>query len=305
MKFTKKTKVFVTGCGGMLGEAVYQTLIKICKVRATDVDVNDTFLKFCDIRDIDDVAKQITAYNPDIVFHLAALTDLEYCEKNPDHTWEVNAFDTEQIALICQRKKLPMVYISTAGIFDGKQEFYVDYELPRPLSVYGKAKYAGELAVQRIVDKHFIFRAGWMMGGGPKKDKKFVNKIMKQILAGKKILNVVDDKLGTPTYTFDFVKNMILVIEMNKYGLYNLVCDDSCTRLDVANEIVKFIKRPDIKVKKVPSSYFKKEYFAPRPYSEKLICFKLKKERLYIMRKWQVALKEYVKRWAPLLKNQS
>lgn len=294
MKLTKNTKVFITGCGGMLGEAVFDLLKNQVKILATDKDVNDSFLSYCDIRDSRHLSKMIKEFNPDIIFHLAALTDLEYCERHRLEAYEVNAKATEYIASICRDLKIPMVYISTAGIFDGKKEFYIDDDGPNPINVYGKTKYEGERAVQRICPKHFIFRAGWMMGGGPKKDKKFVNKIMKQINAGSKVLNVVDDKLGTPTYTFDFVKNILTVVGRDLYGLYNLVCRGSGSRFDVAKEIVKNLKKSDIKINKVKSDFFKKEYFAKRPRSEKLVPFKLKKMKLYTMRDWKICLKEYL-----------
>lgn len=294
MKFNKKTKIFITGCGGMLGDAVYKTLSKKAKVMATDIDLNSSFLSYGDIRDYQAIRKIIKKFNPDIIFHLGALTDLEFCELNKDEAWRTNALGTENIANICKELDIPMVYISTAGIFDGKQEFYLDYDKPNPINTYGASKYAGERSVVDMLDKFYVFRAGWMMGGGPKKDKKFVNKILKQINEGKKILYVVDDKLGTPTYTFDFIKNMIEVVENDLYGVYNTICDGSCSRYDVANEILRIMKREDITLKKVNSTYFKKEYFANRPASEKLIPFKLRERGIYVMRDWKTCLEEYL-----------
>lgn len=297
MKLTKKTKVFVTGAGGMLGEAVYYELRNKVDLKITSRTVNAKFLSELDVTHYDTVDKAIKKFKPDLIIHLAALTDLEYCENNASETWEINAMATEHIAYLCKKLKIPMVYISTAGIYDGAQKFYTDYDFPNPLGIYAKSKYAGELAVQRIVRDHFIFRAGWMMGGGPEKDKKFVNKLMKQIAAGKKLLHVVDDKLGTPTYTFDFAKNMVEVIKSGRHGLFNMVCEGSCSRYDVALEIISLIKKRNIKVKKVRSTYFKKAYFAPRPDSEQLISFKLKKYGLFTMRDWKVCLAEYIVRW--------
>ncbi len=297
MKLTKQARIFVTGCGGMLGEAVYEILHNKAIVLATDIEINAPFLKYCDVKDYTDVRNKIVGFKPDIIFHLAALTNLEYCELHPDDAWETNALSTERIAYLADELGIPLVYISTAGIFDGENKFYNDYDFPNPLCIYAKSKYAGELAVQRIVKNHFIFRPGWMMGGGPEKDKKFVNKIMKQINAGAKILKIVDDKLGTPTYTFDFVKNALLVIENDLYGLYNLVCEGACSRYDVALEIVKILGRKDIRIEKVKSDFFQNEYFATRPKSEMLTPFKLKKMNLYTMRDWKVCLKEYLKRW--------
>lgn len=277
----------------MLGDALYKNLSKKSKVLATDIDLNSKFLSYADVREFNQLRKTIIKFKPHIIFHLGALTDLEYCEKNPEDTWKTNALGTENVASIAKELSIPMVYISTAGIFDGKKDFYIDYDIPNPLNNYGASKFAGEKKVVELVSDHFVFRAGWMMGGGPKRDKKFVNKVMKQIENGAKTIYAVDDKLGTPTYTHDFVKNMLLVIENDLYGVYNCICEGSCSRLDVANEMVKILNK-NLRVKKVSSKYFQKEYFAKRPRSEMLIPFKLKNRDMYIMRDWKICLREYL-----------
>src|SRR5438045_9068738 len=108
---------------------------------------------------------------------------------------------------------IPLLYISTAGIFDGNKEFYDDWDMPNPLGHYARSKYAGELFVKENIQKHLVCRAGWMMGGGPVKDKKFINKILKQVKAGKTELNIINDKDGTPTYTKNFARNVNLLLE--------------------------------------------------------------------------------------------
>ena len=193
---------------------------------------------------------------------------------------------------------MPHVYISTAGIVDGAQDVYNDFDMPNPLSIYAKAKYHGELFVQRYLPKHFVFRAGWMMGGGPEKDKKFVNKIFKQIQGGSRELFVVDDKLGTPTYTVSFARGIYKVVESGLYGLYNQVCGGDCSRYDVAVEFVNLLGLDKIvKVTKVSSEHFKTEYFAPRPASEKLVNFKLDARGINFMPDWHEALAEYAERF--------
>ncbi len=134
------------------------------------------------------------------------------------------------------------------------------------------------------------------MGGGKTKDKKFVNKLYKQIASGSKELFVVEDKLGTPTYTVDFADAMLKVIDSGYYGLYNQVCEGSCSRFDVAEEFVKQLGFSDtVKVTKVTSDYFKEEYFAPRPASEKLLNVKLTMRGINYMRDWRICLAEYSK----------
>ena len=288
-------RVLITGCGGMLGKSVYETFSSKFKfVLATDIDTNEPWLKYLDVREIDQCKKVFEEFKPTIVLHLAALTDLEYCEKNQDNCWKTNALGTENIALLCKRYNSLMIYISTAGIFGGEKEYFTDFDTPNPLSYYAKGKYHGELFVERYLERYYIFRAGWMMGGGPKKDKKFINKIYKQILAGNKVLNVVDDKLGTPTYTKDFANSIYKVMQTRYYGLYNQVCGGECSRYDVAKEFVKLLGlSKKIKIKKVSSEFFKKEYFAPRPHSEKLVNLKLNSRNINYMRDWKDCLAEY------------
>jgi dTDP-4-dehydrorhamnose reductase len=136
-------------------------------------------------------------------------------------------------------------------------------------------------------------RAGWMMGGGPEKDKKFINKIYKQLAAGSKSLKVVDDKQGTPTYTVDFAKGLRALSETKFYGVYNQSCEGSCSRFDVAKEFVRLLGLTDVEIRKVKSDFFHDEYFAPRPASESLNCLKLKARNLYKMRDWKAALAVY------------
>jgi dTDP-4-dehydrorhamnose reductase len=295
MKISQDKKVFITGCGGMLGKAVYEQFKPHCQVLATDIDLNEPWLEYGDIIDFQKILEKASKFEPDLIINLAALTDLEYCERNPEITWKTNALGAENMALISKRLNAAHIFISTAGIFDGKKEYYNDFDQPKPMSVYAKSKYYGELTVERMLDNYFIFRAGWMMGGGYKKDKKFINKIFKQILDGRKELSVVEDKLGTPTYTVNFAESMFEIVQTELYGLYNMVCKGSCSRYDVAVEFVRLLGlEKKIKVNTVNSEFFKNEYFAPRPYSEKLLNLKLSVRGINYMKDWRICLEDYV-----------
>ena len=137
-----------------------------------------------------------------------------------------------------------------------------------------------------------------MMGAGPKKDKKFIQKIMKQLKEGKKELFIVNDKDGTPTYTHDFARNVKLLLEKEFWGLYNMVCGGQTSRLEVAKEILNIFGMSNkIKITEVSSDYYKEEYFAERPPSERLINKKLELRGLNIMRDWKIALKEYLEEY--------
>lgn len=292
----KNTRVYVAGCGGMLGASVYALFHRLCTTKATDIDLNEPWLEYGDVRDYKAIRESIIAFKPDVIINLAALTDLEYCERNQENTWLTNALGPENIGLVANELDVPYVYISTAGIFGGEKEFYTDFDTPNPLAYYAKSKYAGEAWVRSSVRKHFVFRAGWMMGGGPRKDKKFINKIFKQIQAGATELRVVSDKLGTPTYTVDFAAGIHHLLQTEQYGLYNQVCGGSGSRFDVATEFVRLLGLSDrVSVVEVDSNHFAAEYFAPRPASEKLVNTKLNARGLNVMRDWRVCLAEYAR----------
>jgi len=289
-------KIYIAGCGGMLGEGFYKQFKEEYKLKCTDKDVNTDWLSFLDFRDFENYRNDVVDFAPDYLFHLGAYTDLEFCEENVDDTYMTNTLSVEHACQIANELDIPLLYISTAGIFDGEKDLYDDWDVPNPLGHYARSKYMGELFVQQNVRKHYICRAGWMMGGGPQKDKKFVQKIMKQLKEGKKELFVVNDKDGTPTYTHDFAKTVRELIQTRHYGLYNLVCDGLTGRFDVAACLLKILGKSDeVNLVPVTSDYFSQEYFAHRPASERLINKKLNLRGLNKMRSWEDALDEYLR----------
>lgn len=288
--------MFLAGVGGMLGEAIHKVLAEKHDLTCTDIDVNEAWLEKCDFREFREYERMVSAAEPEILMHIGAHTNLEYCEENADDAYRTNTLSVEHAATLAQAHGIPLVYISTAGIFDGKKDLYDDWDQPKPLGVYARAKYMGEIVVQTRVAKHFIFRAGWMMGGGPKKDKKFINKLMTQLASGATEINVINDKLGTPTYTVDFARNLEAMIETPFYGLYNMVCGGETGRYEVAKELLQVLNLQDrVRLNSVGSDFFAREYFAPRPDSERLVNLKLKLRNMDLMRDWQPALHDYVR----------
>ena len=219
-----KKKIYIAGCGGMLGEAFYSKFREEYQLKCTDKDVNESWLSFLDFRDFEAYKKDVEEFRPDYLFHLGAYTDLEFCELNPDETYNTNTLAVENAVYLANALDIPLLYISTAGIFDGAREFYDDWDQPNPLGVYARAKYMGERCVVENAKRYLVCRAGWMMGSGPQKDKKFIQKLMKQLKDGKNELFIVDDKDGTPTYTHDFARNVKALLEKEYWGLYNMVC---------------------------------------------------------------------------------
>lgn len=279
----------------MLGEAFYTQLRENYQLKCTDKDVNAPWLEYLDFRDCDAYRKDVTDFRPDYLFHLGAYTDLEFCELNSDDAYLTNTLAVENAVCLANELDIPLLYISTAGIFDGKKELYDDWDLPNPLGVYARSKYMGERYVVENASRYLICRAGWMMGGGPGKDKKFIQKLMGQLQAGKTELFIVDDKDGTPTYTHDFAKNVQLLLEKEYWGLYNMVCGGQTSRLEVASELLRLLDLQDqVKITVVSSDYFKDVYFAERPPCERLDNRKLRLRNVNIMQEWPIALKEYL-----------
>ena len=289
------TRVYVAGAGGMLGRAFYEEFGSSAEARCTDIDLNEDWLAYVDVRDLEAYRDDVQAFRPDVLMHLAALTDLEYCEKHPDEAYATNAVGAENATYIATALDIPLVYVSTAGVFDGTHDHYDDWDVPNPLGVYARAKYAGEQAVRHNSRRPLICRAGWMMGGGPAKDKKFIKKLMVQLRDGATELFVVDDKHGTPTYTRDFARNVALLLEHGYWGLYNMVCSGAATRLDVAWELLRVLGlENEVKLRSVGSEHFADSYFAPRPEHEGLLNRKLALRGLDAMRPWRDALADYI-----------
>lgn len=288
-------RIYIAGAAGMLGDAFIRHFGQKHELRCTDLNTEEPNISFCDFRDYTEYSRQVRDWRPDYLFHLGAHTDLEYCENNPDDTYRTNALSVEGAVQIANSLKIPLLYISTAGIFDGQKEVYDDWDTPNPMCAYARAKYLGERYVVENMQQYFVCRAGWMMGGGLKKDKKFIKKIIAQLLEGRRELNIVTDKLGTPTYTHDFAANVDALLQTDFHGVYNMACEGATSRYEVAQELVGLLNlKSKVQIRPVDSSFFKKEYFAPRPDSERLVNRKLALRKINTMRDWRICLREYV-----------
>ncbi len=290
----KQKSALVTGAEGMLADALCPLLeADGYKVYPTDVAAGNNAYKM-DVRDKKEVMDCISNIRPGIIFHLAAETNVDKCQLNKEHAFETNFKGTENIALASKELGIPMVYVSTAAVFDGeKLDGYTELDKPGPISIYGDSKLRGELAVASLLDKYYIVRAGWMIGGH-KKDKKFVWKIIQLFNTSKKI-SVVTDKIGSPTFTKDFSKGLLAISKTGKYGIYHCANKGICSRFDIARKVVEYLGRGDIEIEPVTSEAFPLP--APRGKSEALINRKLSEMGLDHMRLWQDALKEYMKEY--------
>jgi len=283
----------MSGAMGMLGTAVRAELSRLGhKVIATGLRGNGQDLIPMDIRDWDAVRRTIGECSPEYVLHLAAETDVDLCEQKPDHAYATNALGTENVAWSCKESRAAMIYVSTANVFDGeKRDPYTEYDQPGSINVYGRSKLAGEQIVEKAMDRYFILRAGWMVGGW-ELDKKFVYKIVHLCRTGRQ-LKVVDDRFGSLTFTADFARNLMPVVQTHRYGLYHMANRGVGSRLDIARKVVGFLgKDNEIEVSPVSSAEFPLP--APRPRSEMLRNMKLDLIGLNNMPHWEESLRNYI-----------
>jgi dTDP-4-dehydrorhamnose reductase len=246
-----------------------------------------------DVRDRDEVMRTIERVRPDKVLHLAAETDVDRCEREPDHAFRSNMVGTLNIALACQAFNIELIYVSTTAVFDGSNpEPYTEFDAPRPLTVYAKSKFEGEKIVSSLLTRYYICRAGWMFGGRGR-DKKFVGRIVQLCQTEREIL-AVSDKVGNPTYARDLLATIKALSATGFYGLYHVVNTGSCTRHDVAIEVAKFLDSPVI-IKPVNSALFPAS--APRSRSEAARAYKLDLLGINQMRDWRTALHDYLSSW--------
>jgi dTDP-4-dehydrorhamnose reductase len=297
-------KILATGAAGMLGSALVPAFIRAGhQVTATDIDLSESHpwgpagprLRWLDVRDRRAVQATVDDVRPDLVLHLAAETSLEVSDDDPDHAYLTNTIATRYVALAARGAGIPITYISTAGVFDGlKESAYTEFDRPNPLNLYGKTKYEGERVVRELTEQHYIVRAGWMVGGGRRKDHKFVSRILAQLHAGATTLYAVTDKLGTPTYAPDFARCLLGLVDSGMYGLYHMACEGEGSRYDVAAHILHVLGRDDVDLVGVTSEHFAAEFPAVRPRSEIMRNLALDLQGMNTMRPWQQALEEYL-----------
>lgn len=295
----KNSKFYLAGSAGMLGTDIYKTFIKKYNCFVGDISSDDPHVEFLDFRNFDLYLDSVKKKSATFLCHIGAHTDLEYCEKNITDAFNTNTMSVEHAVEISNILNIPLVYISTAGIFNGSYEYFTDFDLPSPTGVYARSKFYGENIIKENSKNFLICRAGWMMGGGVARDKKFIGKLIRQVIEGRRTWDIVNDKFGTPTYTVDFARNLLTLIEKNQRGLFNLVCTGNTSRLEVANFISSYLLsefKLKIKINEVPSSFFSEDYFSPRPENESLVNLRLNFKNLNLMQPWKKSLTEYLNR---------
>ena len=247
-----------------------------------------------DIEDIDiqkeeDTATQIEKLQPHIVIHVAAYTDVDGCELDEEKAFAVNAEGTKHITLAASRCRAKVVYLSTDYIFDGnKREPYLENDLPSPLNVYGRSKLKGEQYIQEWMKDALIIRTQWLYGSY---GKNFVTSILQQATE-KKVLSIVNDQVGSPTYTADLAKAISILIGVDARGIFHVANSDLCSWYIFGQAVLKLSGLDKVRVIPISSKEFGRP--AVRPSYSVLNCQKLKKETGLTLRPWAEALKDYL-----------
>lgn len=279
-------RILVTGVKGQLGFDVVNELKKN-NIEAVGVDIEEM-----DITDAAAVKKVITESKVDGVIHCAAYTAVDAAEDNEEICRKINAGGTKNIADVCKELDIKMMYISTDYVFNGQGEtpWQPDCKDYKPLNVYGQTKLEGELAVSETLDKYFIVRIAWVFGVNGK------NFIKTMLNVGKThdTVTVVNDQVGTPTYTYDLARLLVDMIQTDKYGYYHATNDGGyISWYDFTCEIYKQAGYTTKVVPVTTAEYGVSK--AARPFNSRLDKSKLVENGFEPLPTWQDALARYLK----------
>ena len=295
-------RILITGACGMFGRDLIEVLsegheLYLLDVKPFPVSLSSQFSTLpLDITDGEKTYRQVTKINPDIVIHTAAYTDVDGCETNRDLAFRINGLGTRNIALTCQRFDTELLYISTDYVFDGeKGEPYAEFDRPNPQSIYAKSKYWGELYINSLSNRFYIIRSSWLFG---KNGKNFVTTIL-NLAKEKKEIEVVNDQIGSPTYTKDLARAIAQLIgaeredssnRANLYGIWHITNSGQCSWYEFAREI---LQGSGVLVKPISSEKLNRP--AKRPKFSVLDNYVWRLQGWEPLRHWKEALKDYLK----------
>ena len=284
----KESKILVTGVKGQLGFDVIRRLQERGYSNILGIDKDEL-----DITNEEAVNNFISNFKPEFVFHNAAWTAVDKAEENKDLVYAVNALGPKYIAEACKKINAKMMYISTDYVFDGKGDTPFEVDSPKNgLSIYGKTKSNGVDFVTSIFDEYFIIRISWVFGIN---GNNFVKTMLKLANMGKTELNVVNDQIGSPTYTYDLARLMVDMMESSNYGIYHATNEGYCSWADFAKEIFKLANK-NVKVNGVTTEEYMKlvPSQASRPLNSRMSKKSLDDNNFVRLPSWQDALKRYL-----------
>ncbi|GKX30823.1 NAD(P)-dependent oxidoreductase [Vallitalea longa] len=273
-------RILITGANGQLGNDI-QLLSSHHSIIALGKDE-------LDITDMNNIQDIILRIKPDMIINCAAYTNVDNCEDNPRLAYDINTYGCYNLALTAIKYDICIVHISTDYVFDGSSDKpYIEKNTPNPINIYGKTKLLGEIIIKTMCTRYFIIRTSWMYG---QNGTNFVKTILN--LANKNdILKVVDDQIGTPTYTIDLINAIHKLILTHAYGTYHISNGGQCSWYNFACKIMELTKCNN---KVIPIKTKQLDRAADRPKYSVLQNKMLEDNFGYHIRDWQEALREFL-----------
>ena len=274
-------KVLITGSSGQLGTMLQSKLTgqELALVDLPEVDI-------CDREQIFSI---VNSFQPELIIHCAAYTNVDGCVSSPELAYRVNSLGTQNVALACHDTGAAMVHLSTNEVFAGdRPEGYEEWMMPDPQNIYGRTKAAGEHHLRSILQRFYIVRTAWLYAPG---GRNFIHAILRKAQQGGR-LRVVADEIGNPTSAKDLAEAIVKLINTDQYGTYHLVNEGACSRFEFARQVLQLGSNHNVEVVPIMSSDYKRAS-TPPPYGAlNNICGSAIGIKL---RPWRDALAEYIK----------
>ncbi|HLH79709.1 MAG TPA: dTDP-4-dehydrorhamnose reductase [Chthonomonas sp.] len=283
-------RILVTGANGMLGtdlccllEQSGHEVIRSSQRENTESDVTLDILDFAATR------ATLRQHKPEMLIHTAAYTHVDGCERDPDRAFQINALGTWHVAAACAEQDIPLVYISTDFVFDGRKTTpYTEFDTPNPINHYGASKLAGEQAVQKLCRRHYIVRTQWLFGVH---GKNFPGTIL-ELAQKRNELPVVVDQRGSPTSTLALSRALIKLLDSPLYGTYHIACKGECSWFEFAQKTLELAGISHVTLHPIPAEQWPSP--THRPAYSVLRRYVLELQGRDDLPPWQEALEEFI-----------
>ncbi|HLI48270.1 MAG TPA: dTDP-4-dehydrorhamnose reductase [Chthonomonas sp.] len=283
-------RILVTGANGMLGtdlccllEQSGHEVIRSSQRESAESDVALDILDFASTR------ATLRQHKPEMLIHTAAYTHVDGCERDPDRAFQINALGTWHVAAACAEQDIPLVYISTDFVFDGRKTTpYTEFDTPNPINHYGASKLAGEQAVQKLCRRHYIVRTQWLFGVH---GKNFPGTIL-ELAQKRNELPVVVDQRGSPTSTLALSRALIKLLDSPLYGTYHIACKGECSWFEFAQKTLELAGISHVTLHPIPAEQWPSP--THRPAYSVLRRYVLELQGRDDLPPWQEALEEFI-----------
>lgn len=276
-------KILLFGSSGTVGTAIEDACAR------KNIDCLSPGHGDVEITDVQKVRSIIASHEPDVVINSVAIVGINPCEERPDVAFAVNSTAVRDLAQICQNNEITLVQASTHAVFDGtKDDYYTEDDLPNPTGIYSASKYLSERFAANLCKKHYVVRFPTLYGRRRNQALGFVDKVLQKMTKGED-LKIADDKIDSPTYTFDLAEALISLLEDNyPFGVYHIANSGRVSYFDFVMRIRELLKS-DVNIMRAKDSEFKALGYKPLKTAMKSI-------KLKPMRNWGDALCEYISR---------